>query len=259
MAERDSIRNTFTVALSVALLCSILVAGAAVLLKPRQEANEREFRQRTVLQVAGLYEPGADPGALFERIELRLVDLDSGSYVDEPDARGFDPVAAASDPAYAVAIPAEFDVAGIGRRARYGPVFLVRERGALRQIILPVYGAGLWSTMYAYLALEPDGKTVAALRFYEHAETPGLGDQVDRSDWRDQWAGKQLFDADGGVRIEVVRGQVQPGPQAVHQVDGLSGATLTGRGVTNLLRYWTGPHGYGPWLERYREEAGSYD
>lgn len=257
--SRDSIANTFVVAIGVSLACSILVAGAAVLLKPRQELNEQLFRQRTVLEVAGLYEPGESIEDLFSDIDVRLVDLDSGEYADGMDPRSFDPVAAASDPSLSIAIPDELDIAGIGRRAIYAPVFLVNGPEGLDQIILPVYGAGLWSTMYAYLALEPDGVTVSGLRFYEHAETPGLGDQVDRSDWRDQWAGKQIFDAAGNVRVEVVRGQVQPGPQAVHQVDGLSGATLTSRGVTNLLRYWTGPHGFGPYLERFHDEAEADD
>ena len=257
--SRDSVANTFVVALGVALVCSILVASTAVLLRPQQEQNERVFRQRTVLEVAGLYEPGADIEALFDAIDVRLVDLASGDYVDAPDPRGFDPVAAASDPSMSVAIPADDDIAGIDRRAIYAPVFLLRDGDRLRQVILPVYGAGLWSTMYAYLALEPDGRTVSALRFYEHAETPGLGDQMDRSDWRAQWPGKQIFDAAGDVRIEVVRGQVQPGPKAVHQVDGLSGATLTSRGITNLLRYWTGPNGFGPFLEKLDDEADADD
>lgn len=257
--SRDSIANTFVVAIGVSLVCSVLVAATAVILKPRQELNEELFRQRAVLQVAGLYEPGADVAALFETIDVRLVDLESGEYVDTVDPREFDPVAAASDPAQSVSIPDEEDIANINRRAIYAPVYLVSDDAGLSEIILPVYGAGLWSTMYAYLALEADGRTVAALRFYEHAETPGLGDQVDRPDWRDLWAGKQIFDDSGDVRIEVVRGQVQPGPSAVHQVDGLSGATLTARGVTNLLRYWMGPHGFGPYLERFHDEAEADD
>lgn len=253
--SRDSTANTFTVAIGVSLVCSILVSGAAILLQPRQADNEERYRQRTVLEVAGLYRPGADIAELFAGIDVRLVDLESGEYVDDVDPREFDPVAAAADPAQSVEIPDELDIAGIDRRAVYAPVYLVEEGGELSEIILPVHGAGLWSTMYAYLALEPDGRTVAALRFYEHAETPGLGDQVDRKDWRDLWAGKQIFDEAGEVRIEVVKGTVQPGPRSVYRVDGLSGATLTARGVTNLLRYWTGPHGFGPYLEQFHDEA----
>ena len=212
---RDSVANVLIVAIGVSLACSVLVSATAVLLKPQQERNQALYRQQIVLEVAGLYEPGADVEALFANIETELVGLGSGE-----DAT----------------------------------VYIVRAGDDVDQVILPVHGAGLWSTMYGFLSLEPDGNTVRGLRFYEHAETPGLGDQVDKPEWRAQWPGKQLFGEDGAVRIDVVRGRVQPGPDAVHEVDGLSGATLTGRGVADLLRYWAGPQGFGSYLANLRNE-----
>jgi len=260
MAEnRDSVTNTLAVAAGVSLVCSILVATASVLLKPRQEANESNFRQQIVLEVAGLYQPGADIGEQFAAIDARLVELASGDYVTSIDASDFDAIAASNDEALGVAIPAEFDIAGLRRRAIYAPVYMVRENGATRQFILPVYGPGLWSTMYGYLALAPDGRTIIGLRFYQHAETPGLGDQVERDEWLAKWPGKQVFDDDGQVRIEVVRGQASAGDDAVHQVDGMSGATLTGRGVSKLLQYWTGPHAFGPYLRKLDDKANGND
>jgi Na+-transporting NADH:ubiquinone oxidoreductase subunit C len=257
--NRDSIANTFIVAISVSLVCSILVSAAAVVLKPRQELNETRNRQKIVLEVAGLYEPGADIEQVFAGIDARLVDLASGDYVTTMDAREFDPLEARNDPELGVAVPDEADTAGIRRRAVYAPVYLVRQAGQLEQVILPVYGSGLWSTMYGYLSLRADGRTVSGLRFYEHAETPGLGDQIERAEWLAQWPGKRLFDDAGNTRIEVVRGQVLPGDDAIYKVDGLSGATLTGRGVTNLVRYWAGPHGFGPYLQKLSEEAAGND
>lgn len=260
MAEnRDSIANTLAVAAGVSLVCSILVATASVMLKPRQEANESNFRQQIVLEVAGLYRPGADIGEQFAAIDARLVELASGDYVTDIDASDFDAIAASNDAALGVAIPAEFDIAGLRRRAIYAPVYLVRENGATRQIILPVYGPGLWSTMYGYLALAPDRRTIVGLRFYQHAETPGLGDQVERAEWLAKWPGKQLFDDHGTVRIEVVRGQAGAGDDSVHQVDGMSGATLTGRGVSKLLQYWAGPHAFGPYLGKLDDKANGND
>ena len=253
--SRDSIANTVIVAIGLSLICSVLVSATAVLLKPLQERNETEFQQRIVLEVAGLFDPGTTIEEAFADVEIRMVDLASGEYADDIDAQAFDPATASNDPELSVAIPAGLDLAGIRRRATHAPVYITREGGAIEQIVLPVHGGGLWSTMYGYLALEPDGNTVRGLRFYEHAETPGLGDQIDDAGWRAQWPGKLLFGADGQPRIEVVRGQVQPGAGAIHQVDGLSGATLTGRGVTNLLRYWTGPHGFGPYLQGLREDG----
>lgn len=251
--DRNSLANTVLVAIGVSLVCSVLVSVTAIALKPAQEQNEDEYRQRIVLEVAGLYEEGKPAADLFEQIETRIVELSTGDYVQGIDPAGFDALAAAKDPARSVAIPATADIARIGRRASYAPVFLVRDNAELKEIILPVYGKGLWSTMYGYLALAPDGKTIRGLRFYEHGETPGLGDQVDKAQWRSQWDGKIAYGENGEPRVEVIKGAVQPGPAADYQVDGLAGATLTGKGVTNLLHFWLGPDGFGPYLEQFHE------
>ena len=253
--SRDSIGNTLIVAVGVSIVCSVLVSAAAIVLRPLQEANQNEFRQRIVLEVAGIYEPGADIEALFAGIDARLVELETGDYVEDIDAESFDAAAAANDPALSVAVPSEIDIANVRRRAVYAPVFLVMDGDSVEQFILPVRGAGLWSTLYGYLSVEADGITVRGLRFYEHAETPGLGDFIEKLDWVEQFTGLLLFDEAGSPRIEIVRGQVQPGPDAIHQVDGVSGATLTANGVTNLIQYWTGPHGFGPYLARISSEA----
>ncbi|HEX6260190.1 MAG TPA: Na(+)-translocating NADH-quinone reductase subunit C [Woeseiaceae bacterium] len=252
---RDSLRNMLTVAISLSLACSLLVASTAVLLKPRQEQNRERYRQTIILDVAGLYHPGDDVEAAFAQIDTQIVDLESGQYVQSVDASAFDPLS--RDPAQSVSILPEHDQANLKRRSRYAAVYLVSENDELQQIILPVYGSGLWSTMYGYLALEGDAKTIAGLRFYEHAETPGLGDQVDSPRWLAQWRGKKAFGPDGQPRIEVIRGTVsdQDGGSAEFQVDGLSGATLTSRAVTNLLHYWLGSDGFGPYLERLQQEA----
>jgi len=254
--DRDSISNTLIVAIGLSLVCSIIVASAAIVLKPAQERNEEEFRQKIILEVAGLMEPGGDVAELFGAIEPRMVDLATGDYTDAVDPGDFDPLIAAGDPALGTAIPAVQDIAGIRRRAKYAPVYLVRDGDTIQQIILPVYGKGLWSTMLGYLSVAPDGNTIKGLRFYAHAETPGLGDQVDKESWRAQWDGKRLYDGGDEPQIRVVRGTVPAdSPNAAYEIDGLSGATLTGNGVTNLVRYWTGPDGFGPYLEKYREDS----
>jgi len=254
--DRDSISNTLIVAIGLSLVCSVIVSAAAIMLKPIQEKNEEEFRQQIILDVAGLMEPGGNTEELFAAIEPRMVDLASGDYTDVVDAATFDALMAASDPDLGIAIPDELDIAGIGRRARYAPVYLVRDGDAIDQLILPVYGKGLWSTMLGYLSLEPDGTTIKGLRFYAHAETPGLGDQIDKEPWRAQWVGKQVFDIGDEPRIRVIKGTVPAGaPDARYMIDGLSGATLTANGVTGLVQYWTGPHGFGRYLKNYRGES----
>jgi Na+-transporting NADH:ubiquinone oxidoreductase subunit C len=200
--------NTLLVAIGISFVCSILVASAAVVLKPRQLQNEEEFRQRIILDVAGLYDPGGDIAELYAGIEERTTTLASGEEAT---------------------------------------LYAVLDNGALEQVILPIEGPGLWATMYGFLAVERDGNTVRGLQFYQHGETPGLGDGVDKPAWRNQWVGKQLFDADGNPQIEVVKGPAPDGSD--YQIDGLAGATLTGRGVSNFVRYWIGEEGYGPFLK----------
>jgi Na+-transporting NADH:ubiquinone oxidoreductase subunit C len=240
--DRDSISNTLIVAIGLSLVCSVIVSSAAIVLKPVQARNEELFRQQIILDVAGLMEPGGDIGQLFEAIEPRTVDLETGSYVDD------------GDPELLVSIPDDLDLAGIGQRPRYVTVYLVMDGSNIDQVILPVYGKGLWSTMLGYLSVAPDGDTIKGLRFYAHGETPGLGDQMDKESWRAQVAGKLIYAGSDEPQIRVIKGLVQDGnPGAETMLDGMAGATLTGNGITGLLKYWTGPHGFGPYLKKYRE------
>lgn len=249
MAERESIGNTLRVALGVCLVCAVVVSTAAVSLRPYQAENRLAFRQLNILQTAGLYEPGMDVSAAFERIERRFVELDSGEYVERED--DFDPLRAARDPSQSINLGGE-DEAGIRRRSDVAEVFIARDAdGGIERVILPVHGYGLWSTMFGFLALEPDLNTVAGIGFYEHGETPGLGGEIENPRWQANWEGKRLFDEQGRFALRVERGQVPDGASNLeHRVDGISGATLTTRGVNNMLRFWLGERGYGPYLER---------
>jgi Na+-transporting NADH:ubiquinone oxidoreductase subunit C len=256
VVKRESVSRTLLVAFFVSLVCSALVASAAVVLKPRQVANALLDVRRNILEVAGLMVPEADVNELFAAIEPRVVDLESGAYVDDVDPGAFDPNRAARDPELSVAVPANLDVARIGRRAKWARIYLVRDGDQVTRIILPVSGYGLWSTLYGFLALEPDGNTVADIVFYAHAETAGIGDFITKEAWRAGWRGKRAYDADGVLRLEVFKGRVPAGdPLADYHVDGVSGATLTGNGVTHLIRYWLGDHGYGPFLRAIRGEG----
>ncbi|NNF17309.1 MAG: Na(+)-translocating NADH-quinone reductase subunit C [Gammaproteobacteria bacterium] len=255
------------VAVALSIVCSVLVSGTAVLLRPLQLDNEKQNRQRIILEVAGLLDnSGQDASGkeqsleqLFSQIEAHVVELASGEYVDTLDPATFDAQAASRDPELAVEIPAARDIANIVQRAKYATVYMVRGESGLNTLILPVYGYGLWSTMYGFLAFEGDANTIKGLRFYQQAETPGLGGEVDNPRWRAQWQGKLAFGPDGEPKIEVIRGVVDDragagdGTSAArYQVDGLAGSTLTGRGVTNLMHYWLGDEGFGPYLTRLK-------
>ncbi len=252
---RESVSKTFVVAIVLAAACSLLVSGAAIGLRSMQEANKVRDRKKNILIVAGLYDAKAAVEELFQQIEPRVVDLATGEYAaeDQFDPETFDQRAAAKDPNLSVKIPSEKDLAGIGRREKYSLVYLVKKDDKLDQVILPVDGKGLWSTLYGFLALDGDLNTVKGITFYEHAETPGLGGEVDNPTWKAKWAGKKVYDDKGGVQLVVVKGVADE--SSPHQVDGLSGATLTANGVTNLVQYWLGDDGFKKLLERLKSQG----
>lgn len=257
--RRDSIPFTLTVATILCVVCSALVSTAAVSLKSQQALNKELDRKANILRAAGLLgDDGGDIEKLFEQVETKIVDLDTGEYVTDIDPADYDQRAAAEDPDRSEPIDPADDVAGLKRREKYSAVYMIRKDGELETLILPVYTKGLWSTMYGFLALEGDLVTVKGLGFYEHGETPGLGGEVDNPKWKKQWEGKLAFDEDGQIALHVIKGTVNPNsPDAKFQVDGLSGATITSRGVTNLLDYWLGPDGFGPYLHKLGGSGGN--
>ncbi|MEL6311052.1 MAG: NADH:ubiquinone reductase (Na(+)-transporting) subunit C, partial [Pseudomonadota bacterium] len=124
------------------------------------------------------------------------------------------------------------------------------DAGAIDKVILPIHGYGLWSTLYGFIALEENGNDIYALQFYEHAETPGLGAEVDNPRWKALWHGKRLVDDEGELQINVSKKPTAAGED--YHVDALSGATLTTVGVHNLVNFWMGEAGYRGFLENLK-------
>lgn len=253
-SNKESLGRVLGVALALCVVCSVVVSTAAVSLKAEQEANKSRDLKRNILQAAGLYDPSVSVEAQFEMVKTRVVDLDRGRFASEIDPQSFDQRAAAKDPALSTALSGDEDPAKLMRRENYALVYLVNDAaGELDKLILPVHGYGLWSTLYGFVALEPDANTIAGLGFYEHAETPGLGGEVDNPRWKGLWPGKQVY-RDGEVAISVIKGTVDPNAgNADYRVDGLSGATLTSKGVNNLVQYWLGEQGFAPFLDNLRK------
>lgn len=248
MSSKDGIGKVIGVALALCVVCSVVVSTAAVQLKPAQEINKTRDLKRNILQAAGLYDASQSVESQFDSISTRVVDLRTGRFTDEVDPTSFDQRSASKDPSNSAELDDEQDVAKISRREHYSLVYLVENSGAIEKIILPVRGYGLWSTLYGFVALESDANTVVGLGFYEHGETPGLGGEVDNPRWKAFWPGKQVY-RDGEVEIALAKGAVDPAStDAPWRVDGLSGATLTSRGVTNLVQFWLGEDGFQPFL-----------
>jgi Na+-transporting NADH:ubiquinone oxidoreductase subunit C len=258
MAEESAARPFYTV-LVLALFCSALVAGAAVGLRPLQEANSRLDQKRNILRAAGIYQPEGDVEQQFAAVRTRLVDLASGEFVPEDrlSPAAFDQRRAALSSDQGMALAKGADTARLSRVEKYSLVYLVMDRERVDQLILPIRGKGLWSTMFAYVAIDADLNTVRGISFYAHGETPGLGGEIDNEGWQAGWRGKRVYGSDGAVGIKLIKGKAAAtGANAAYEIDGLSGATMTGAGVSNLLRFWFGEHGFKPFLRRLQEKGG---
>ena len=243
--QQTSVEKTIFVAVMVCLFASMIVSSAAVVLRPIQEANKKRDKQINVLEVAGLYKKGADIEKAFSAFEPRVLELATGKFTDKFDPKNFDDKAAASDPELSVAL--KDDPAGIGRKSKYRTIYLLRDKdGKIDKVILPIHGYGLWSTLYGFIALEKNGNDIYGLQFYQHAETPGLGAEVDNPKWKALWSGKKVRDDAGKIQITVAKSQPASGKD--FYIDALSGATLTSNGVDNLVRFWMGEQGYKKFL-----------
>lgn len=253
MSSNDSISKTLIVAFSLCIVCSVIVSTAAVVLKPEQEKNQTLDRKRNILSAAGMLEEGSSVEEQFSKINTRVVDLRTGQFTDEVDPASYDQRAASKDPAMSDKLTPDEDIAKVFRREHYALVYLVEDtEGAVDKIILPIHGYGLWGTLYGFIALQGDVNTVAGIGFYEHKETPGLGGEVDNPRWKAHWDGKQVY-KDGEMELTVIKGTVDPSMKnSEYKVDGMAGATLTTRGVSNLVHFWLGESGFEPFLNNLK-------
>lgn len=248
MFNKDSATGTLVVAFLLCLVCSVVVSVAAVQLKPVQVKNKALDFKSNILQAAGIYDASKPVEEQFAVITPKVVNLKTGSYSDELNPETFEQSEAAKNPELSRELTPAEDVAKLGGRVEnYAEVYLVNNPdGSLSKVILPIKGYGLWSTMYGFLALEDDLNTIVGIGFYDHGETPGLGGEVDNPSWKQVWEGKEVYSEDGKVVLDVLKGKASPSDE--HAVDGLSGATLTSRGVENLIHFWMGEQGYAEFL-----------
>jgi len=241
-------------------VCSIVVSGTAVVLKPMQDANRILDRNKNILSAAGLFDPRQDGDEVvaerFSQFSPYVIDLNAQRVLSEAqleqlqiDIDVYDQRLVINDPKYSEALDRQEDVANIKRRAIYPMIYVVADDAEIETIVVPVSGYGLWGILYGFLALEGDANTVKGLAFYELKETPGLGAEVRNPRWMALWPGKKIYDEEGDVGLRVIKGQ----GSGDYQIDGLSGATLTSRGVDNLIQYWLGDDAYGPILKQLRE------
>ena len=256
--------KTIRVALTLCLVCSVLVSAVAVGLKPAQVENARLDRNKNILVAADMYNAESDTAddvaERFKDFEVKIIDLNKGNYVDDdalkaagiPDRNAYDATQATKNKALSDDL-GDNDPASIGRKPKYAKVYVKNDdAGKPEIIVLPIQGYGLWGTIYGFLTLESDMNTIKGISFYEHKETPGLGARIEEPKWRAMWTGIHSYDENG----DVATGVTKAGNPKDNWVDGISGATLTSRGVSNMIQFWLGEQGYKPYLDLLREQNG---
>ncbi|HEY5665134.1 MAG TPA: NADH:ubiquinone reductase (Na(+)-transporting) subunit C [Gammaproteobacteria bacterium] len=258
MSERESVARTLGVATGVAVFCSLFVSSAVLWLRPIQLAYASIERNRAIVEAAGLVEPGVelDERAIVDRfldLETRIVDLDAGAFSDPVSPTTYDFRAAIDDPDQTRPIPDELDIANLGRRPVYLPVYLLRDGAGIELIVLPIYGPGMWAMIHGFISIRADFTTIAGVTFYEHGETPGIGDRFLDPAWLAQWQGRRAYDDTRRLVFRI--GADGATPAANGAIDAITGATITTSAIEDLVQYWLGDNGFGPFLATQRGAA----
>lgn len=208
----SSNQKSFVFAGIMCVVCSLVLTGAAVGLKPLQDANIRIDQQKNILKALGLLEPKATKSAISRRYERVVI---------------------------------ERSVSTDGQLATFDgetlPIYIVAdEQGQIARYAIPFKAYGLWSWIYGYLAFSGDANTIVGMSVYQHGETPGLGGEVEKAWFQDQFVGKKIVNSTGElVSIGIVKGKVADliaEDQRQHYVDGISGSTLTSQGMQKYLK-----------------------
>jgi Na+-transporting NADH:ubiquinone oxidoreductase subunit C len=246
--SNESRTKTILMAFLVAAVSAAFVSGATVVLRPIQAANraaEEQARIEALVQgIPGMSALLTQSGGQLSTV---VVDLDTGRAAEGVTAAHLE--ATLADPGNGTALDPGADFAGLGQRPDFAQVFLLRNaREEVSLILLPLSGQGYGGRIDAILALRGDTNTVAGMTVTGHSETPGLGARIEEASWQASFPGTELRDASDEMRFRVARGAAS----GVHEVDGITGATRTGRGITQMVRFWLGPDGYGPLLAAIR-------
>ena len=248
----ETVLKTLGVTLVVCLLCSLFVSFTAVSLRDQQNTNKLNDKRIKILEAANLYDDSKSIEEQFINLEIRFLDFDTGNVFSEYkdfDLDNYDQLKSLRFPDQSKPVPADKDIAIIKNRENIGKIYFSKKDNEIDKLILPIRGYGLWGTLYGYIAIENDFNTVVGIEFYEHKETPGLGGEVDNPNWKDIWVGKKIYKT-GDVQLQVIKGAVdQNMDDSIYMVDGLSGATLTSKGVSNMIQYWFSDSGYLKLLE----------
>lgn len=208
---------------AITVVCGGLLAFASVSLKEKQEANIAMEKKKNILSSVVVLKEGDDVNALYEKQVKGFVIDFSGSVKDGM-------------------IPEQVDLAKEYKKApadRLLPVYEFRNEADPSKVeyaVMPVFGYGLWNNIWGFVAVKSDFSTIQGVKFQHAGETPGLGARIDSDEIQDRYKGKMIFENSALVSVTMQKGEGKDYGNDTHKVDGMSGATLTGKGVNNMLK-----------------------
>ena len=205
----------------ITIFLGFILSFAATSLKPKQDINIEIDMKKNILSALGI-KPKNSIKWTIEEVQKVYENSISGIVIDkvgketDMDPKDIDPE----------------------KNMNFFPIYLHMVNQKVNGYVIPISGKGLWSTLYGYFAIETDCKTAKGITFYKHGETPGLGGEVEKSWFKNNFIGKKFVDDNNVlVGIEVLKGSVdESSDKAYHQVDGISGATITSKGLEVFLK-----------------------
>lgn len=219
----------------VVLISSVILSGLSEAWSERKAINVALDKKKNILASFGI-ETGAkatveDVDAAYAKVSAIVVN-DKGEEI-EGDADAIDKE---------VALLEQYKNLKDGKlgECQFVVYILKDDAGEVQAYALPMIGEGLWGKMLGYISVGADANTVKGISYYKHQETPGLGAEIEKPWFRSNFVGQKVYDEAGILRsVSVVKGKARDryaGDDLLHFVDGISGATITARGVTDMLK-----------------------
>ncbi|MDN4166538.1 NADH:ubiquinone reductase (Na(+)-transporting) subunit C [Cytophagales bacterium LB-30] len=212
------------------VVCGVLLAATAIGLKPKQQENIELERKKNILTAVGLASEGTDIAGVYNsQVNAYVVDA-KGNKVEGMVVTDVDVAMEYKKPA----------------AERLLPVYEIKSATNPEEIVnyvLPLYGYGLWDNIWGYVALEKDLNTIKGVTFDHRGETAGLGARIATEEIQERYVGKKIYSTEGElVSVTIMKGENGGGERSLeaykgkdHQIDGMSGATITGKGVNEML------------------------
>lgn len=236
--DRNSNQYTFMFALVVCVVCSFALSIVSEGLREKKELNVALDIKKNILKAVDLKKPLSDKPDVQEILDVYEEKIEEIIINAEGEVVG------------------EASMEDAAKNEALHPLYVYKEDDKIVAYCFPIIGKGLWSTLYGYFALEPDAITVRGITFYKHGETPGLGAEIEKDWFQDNYKGKKIWDIKNHQLspIKVVKGKVADkitDEKAHFYVDGISGATMTSKGVTEMVDKWL--HIYEPFFKEIRQ------